>query len=78
MQSLIHLPSGATPLYNAFFGEGTGPIYLDDLLCRNTEDRLIDCPNGGLNVIDFCNGHADDAGVRCPTSKCVQLHSLIV
>ena len=30
----------------------------------------MDCRNGGLNMIDFCNGHADDAGVRCAESKC--------
>ena len=68
--NIFHLLTGATAFTNAFFGEGTGPIYLDDFLCRNTENRLIDCPNGGLNMIDFCNGHADDAGVRCPASKC--------
>ena len=22
-------------------------------------------------MIDFCNGHADDAGVRCAESKCI-------
>ena len=60
---------GARAYSNAFFGAGIGPIYLDDFLCRGNEDRLIDCPNGGLNTIDFCNGHADDAGVRCAESK---------
>ena len=61
--------TGATPFYNAFFGQGAGPIYLDDFLCLGSENRLVDCRNGGLNMIDFCNGHADDAGVRCRTSK---------
>ena len=61
--------AGARAYTNAFFGPGIGPIYLDDFLCRGNEDRLIDCPNGGLNMIDFCNGHADDAGVRCAESK---------
>ena len=67
------LPAGATAFVNAFFGPGIGPIYLDDFLCRGNEDRLIDCPNGGLNTIDFCNGHADDAGVRCAESKKIPL-----
>ena len=61
--------SGARAYTNAFFGQGTGPIYLDDFLCRGNEDRLINCPNGGLNMIDSCSGHANDAGVRC-ASKC--------
>lgn len=58
-------PVGGLPLYNAAFGLGTGPIWLDDLLCNSREQRLIDCPNGGIGTIDFCNGHNDDAGLRC-------------
>ena len=61
--------AGARAFTNAFFGPGIGPIYLDDFLCLGNEDRLVDCRNGGLNMIDFCNGHADDAGVRCAESK---------
>ena len=65
--------AGARAYTNAFFGPGIGPIYLDDFLCRGNEDRLIDCRNGGLNMIDFCNGHADDAGVRCAESRTLQV-----
>ena len=72
---LLLPPSGATAFTNAFFGQGVGPIYLDDFLCRGTENSLLDCPNGGLNMIDFCNGHADDAGVRCPESECAHTFS---
>ena len=64
-RQLGYQPTGATPLYNAAFGPGTGPIWIDDILCTNTEQRLIDCPNGGIGTIDFCNGHNDDAGLRC-------------
>ena len=38
---------------------------LDNLLCSGSEGRLIDCSNGGIGVIDNCNGHNDDAGLRC-------------
>ena len=62
-------PSGATALYNAAFGTGTGPVWLDDLLCSGTESRIVDCSNGGVGNIDFCNGHNDDAGVRCIEGK---------
>ena len=58
-------PTGAVPLYNAAFGPGSGQIWIDDLLCNSRESRLIDCPNGGIGMIDFCNGHNDDAGLRC-------------
>ena len=41
------------------------PIWLDDLLCNSREQRIIDCPNGGIGMVDFCRGHLDDAGLRC-------------
>ena len=68
----IHYVSGSTPYYNAFFGQGTGPIFLDDLLCNGRETRLINCPrltSTGIGNVDFCRGHQDDAGVRCVQRK---------
>ena len=64
--------AGAIARSNAFFGQGTGPIWLDDLLCTGNEQRLVDCPvsTGGIGMVDFCNGHADDAGVTCQERKC--------
>ena len=65
---ITHIFSGATVFYNAFFGQGFGPIFLDDLLCTSREARLIDCPRStstGVGDIDFCRGHLDDAGLRC-------------
>ena len=64
-RQLGYQPAGAVPLYNAAFGAGTGQIWIDDILCNSRESRLIDCPNGGIGTIDFCNGHNDDAGLRC-------------
>ena len=55
----------AVALHNAPYGLGTGPVYLDDFFCNGRETRLFDCPNGGLNMIGYCRGHLDDAGVRC-------------
>jgi hypothetical protein len=63
---------GARPFYNAAFGQGVGPIYLDDLRCTNRESRLIDCPHGGVNMIDNCRGHLDDAGLRCAESESLE------
>ena len=59
---------GASVFYNAYFGQGFGPIFLDDLLCTGRETRIIDCPRStstGVGDIDFCRGHLDDAGLRC-------------
>ena len=53
---------------DAFFGQGTGPIFLDDLRCTGTETRLVDCPSNGIGI-SSCNGHADDAGVQCQPRK---------
>ena len=64
---------GAVAYSNAYFGRGTGPILLDDLLCTGREARLIDCPrftSQGIGTYDFCpNGHGEDAGVGCATRK---------
>ena len=59
---------GALAFTNANFGEGSGPILLDDVACTGTEQRLEDCPSTG-----FCSnncGRSKDAGVRCmPITK---------
>ena len=70
IKSLICI--GAVVHANAFFGQGTGPILLDDLRCTGTETRLVDCPSNGIGISTHCNGHADDAGVQCqPRKYCV-------
>ncbi len=65
----VILTAGARTFFNAFFGAGVGPIYFDDFICTGREDRLVDCRNGGLNMIDNCRGHLDDAGLRCAESE---------
>ena len=51
----------------AHFGQGSGPIWLDNVLCEGSELRLIDCPRldegeeiGGHNCT-----HSEDVGIRC-------------
>ena len=54
----------------ARFGQGSGPIQLDDVQCVGTESSLTDCPARPINQHD-CS-HFEDAGVRCnpcPLSK---------
>ena len=45
------------------FGEGSGPIFLDDVRCSGFEARLFDCPYSGIEV-SSCT-HSKDAGVVC-------------
>ena len=55
--------TGATARSSAFFGQGVGSIFLDNVRCSGSESRLIDCP---ANAIGSHNcGHYEDAGVTC-------------
>ena len=51
----------------AAFGQGTGPIFLDNVGCTGTESSLLSCSHRGIGV-HYC-GHYSDAGVVCPSSK---------
>ena len=59
----VNFPTGATAFSLAFFGQGTGAIWLDNVVCTGNETSLYECQNAGIGV-HKCN-HDDDAGVRC-------------
>ncbi len=60
------LHTDATALSNAAFGQGTGPILLDDVRCVGTETNILTCPYD--RVTTDCQ-HREDAGVRCVADR---------
>lgn len=60
--SLICLAAG-TGGGGAWYGRGTGNIWLDQVRCQGYENALLSCPANPLGR-DDCT-HAEDAGVNC-------------
>ena len=58
-----HFSTDALSIAFAAFGQGTGPIVLDDVTCNGEEQRLIDCGHDGLG--EHSCSHVEDVGVRC-------------
>ena len=58
------LPPGAVACSNACYGQGTGPIFLDNVGCSGSETTLLSCSHNGIGI-ENC-GHHEDAGVTCP------------
>ena len=52
---------GARAYMGAHFGPGLGPIHLDGVDCKGTEDALLSCPSVPIRS---CS-HGEDAGVSC-------------
>jgi len=50
-------------LGRAYFGSGSGEIYLDSVVCNGSEGTLLQCTASPIGVHD-CD-HSEDAGVKC-------------
>ena len=59
--------SGARVSYYGQFGEGVGKIWMDNVICSGSENRLSDCDQAELG--DHNCEHHEDAGVICGKGK---------
>ena len=53
--------------HDAFYGQGSGRIWLNDLNCAGTESTIEECSHRGWGA-ENCS-HSDDAGVKCLTGN---------
>jgi deleted-in-malignant-brain-tumors protein 1 len=63
-------PNGAIAIAKGHYGQGAGPIVLDDVSCNGLEAYITDCQHNGYFTSNCL--HAEDAGVRCPNPSTVQ------
>ena len=49
---------------SAGFGDGSGSILLDNLVCAGNESSLLNC-SSDVAIGDSDCQHSEDAGVRC-------------
>ena len=55
--------SGASTFFSQY-GRGSGPIWLNNVMCNGNEASLVECTYPGVGIIEDCT-HDKDVGVRC-------------
>jgi len=50
-------------MHSAFYGQGSGRIWLDNMNCFGNESTIGNCSHAGWGI-ENC-GHNEDASVRC-------------
>jgi len=59
----LGFPKATQAFHSAHHGQGTGPIWMDDVACSGSESHIYDCRQRGWGDND-CT-HSQDAGVSC-------------
>ena len=57
--------SAGSAYANAYFGQGTGSIFMDYVQCLSTNTKLLQCSSNPILQVSSNCGHDDDAGVGC-------------
>jgi len=60
---MLGFKSAISAASGAYFGEGTGTIWMGDLLCFGNESSLLLCSHSGPSVHN-CD-HSQDVGLAC-------------
>ena len=64
----LDLGKATAAIYSAFYGHGSGQVWIDDLDCAGTEETIRNCTHRGWGIED-CS-HYEDASVNCTVGKC--------
>ena len=64
LRVLPHSP-GVTVRYSAYYGQGSGPIWLDNVHCTGRETNILECRANPIGVHNC--GHHRDVGILCPS-----------
>ena len=62
----LGFPEATEATSGGSFGNGTGPILLDDVMCTGLENNLESCQHAGIGAHN-CT-HSNDAGIVCLSS----------
>ena len=63
LTNIFYAHAAGRPFSNAFFGAGTGPIFLDDVQCTSSASQLLECSS--RPILSHNCLHSADAGVAC-------------
>ena len=74
--AVIDALAGAIASGNAQFGQGSGSIFLDEVMCTGFESNLTSCPANPVGAHDCV--HEEDAGVQCTCEEISACHCMYV